>query len=88
MTDFRYRRGDINLGTFSRQQEKGCSLTSYIVQLKNANDIVVTVKQLNVLEHNFWRLVFIFSRDQVLPEEQIVACGGRHPWFPSLTEVL
>jgi len=32
-------------------------------------DILVTGKQLNVLEHSFWGLVLTFSRDQVLPEE-------------------
>jgi hypothetical protein len=71
VTDFRYRGGDINLGTFSRRQEKGwgCSLILSNDQHKNAKDILVKVKQLNVLEHNFWRRVLTFSRDQVLPEE-------------------
>jgi hypothetical protein len=69
VTDFRYRRGDINLDTSSRRQENGCSLFLYVVQLKNAKDILVTVKQLNVLEHNFWRLLLTFSRDHVLPVE-------------------
>ena len=69
VTDSRYRRGDINLDTFSRRQENGCSLILYIVQLKKAKDILVTGKQLNVLEHSFWGLVLTFSRDQVLSEE-------------------
>jgi len=37
VTDFRYRRGDINLDTFSRRQENGCSHILYIVQLKKRN---------------------------------------------------
>jgi hypothetical protein len=69
VTDFRYRRGDINLDTFSRRQENGCSLILFIVRLKNAKDILVTGKQLDVLEHSFWGLVLTFSRDEVLPEE-------------------
>ena len=69
VTDFRYRRGDINLDTFSRRQENRCSHILYIVQLKNAKDILVTGKQLNVLEHSFWGLVLTFSRDQFHPEE-------------------
>jgi hypothetical protein len=39
VTDFRYWGGDINLDTFNRRQENGCSLILYIVQPKSAKDI-------------------------------------------------
>lgn len=68
VTDFRYRGGDINLDTFNRRQENGCSLILYIVQPKSAKDIS-NRETTERLKHSFWSLVLTFSRDQVLPEE-------------------